>query len=105
MRLSTIRTPAGTRAVRIDGDTAIETGHSDVGALLSDVDWRRVAESAYGAGHDAHDLDVAPVVPRPGKIVCVGINYAAHLTEMGREQPDHPTLFAKYPEALVGAPR
>jgi hypothetical protein len=29
MRLATIRTAAGTRAVRIDGDQAVETGHSD----------------------------------------------------------------------------
>jgi len=35
--------------------------------------------------------------------VCVGLNYAKHILEMGRELPDHPTLFAKYPSALVGA--
>ena len=46
---------------------------------------------------------IAPVVPRPGKIICVGVNYAAHIAEMGRDTPTYPTLFAKYPEALVGA--
>jgi len=35
--------------------------------------------------------------------VCVGLNYAKHILEMGRELPDHPTLFAKYPSALIGA--
>ena len=44
----------------------------------------------------------APVVPDPGKIVCVGLNYRNHILEMGRELPEHPTLFAKYAEALVG---
>jgi acylpyruvate hydrolase len=33
----------------------------------------------------------------------VGLNYRSHILEMGRELPRHPTLFTKYPEALVGA--
>jgi acylpyruvate hydrolase len=49
------------------------------------------------------DLSYAPVVPRPGKIICVGLNYRSHISEMGRELPEYPTLFAKYPEALLGA--
>ena len=103
MRLATIRTGSGTRAVRIDGDRATETGHADVGALLQDPDWRTVAEAATGAAHAADALDHAPVVPSPGKIICVGVNYGAHIAEMGRETPQHPTIFAKYKEALIGA--
>ena len=103
MRLATIRTATGTRAVRLDGDRAVETGHADVGELLAVPDWRAVAEAADGAVHDRAGLDYAPVVPRPGKIICVGVNYAAHVAEMGRELPQYPTLFAKYPEALIGA--
>jgi len=103
MRLATIRTGGGTRAVRIDADRAVETGQPDVGALLALPDWRAVAEAADGPAHDLASLDHAPVVPRPGKIICVGLNYATHIREMGRELPVHPTLFAKFPEALVGA--
>ncbi|GAB3346420.1 fumarylacetoacetate hydrolase family protein [Modestobacter lapidis] len=103
MRLATIRTATGTRAVRIDGDRAVETGHADVGELLAVADWRATAEAADGPAHDKAGLDYAPVVPRPSKVVCVGLNYANHITEMGRELPQHPTLFAKYPEALIGA--
>jgi acylpyruvate hydrolase len=103
MRVATIRTPEGTRAVRVDADRAVETGHADVGDLLAVADWRAVAEAADGPAHDPAGLDYAPVVPRPGKIVCVGINYASHIREMGRETPEFPTLFAKYAEALVGA--
>ena len=40
---------------------------------------------------------------RPEKIVCVGLNYRNHILEMGRVLPDHPTLFAKYSSALIGA--
>ncbi|MFL6094657.1 MAG: 2-hydroxyhepta-2,4-diene-1,7-dioate isomerase, partial [Blastococcus sp.] len=87
MRLATVRTAGGTRAVRVDADRAVETGHPDVGALLADPDWRSVAEAADGPAHDPAGLDHAPVVPRPGKIICVGLNYATHIREMGRELP------------------
>ena len=103
MRLATIRTPSGTRAVRLDAERAVETGHSDVGVLLANPDWRAMASRASGASHELADLDYAPVVPRPGKVICVGVNYKAHIKEMGRETPSHPTLFAKYAEALIGA--
>jgi acylpyruvate hydrolase len=103
MRLATIRTATGNRAVRIDVDAAVETGHPDVGALLAEPEWRVVADAAHGPTHPRAGLDYAPVVPRPGKIICVGVNYAAHIQEMGRETPDYPTLFAKFPEALIGA--
>jgi acylpyruvate hydrolase len=103
MRLATIRTGDGTRAVRVDPDRAVEIGPADVGALLADPGWRSLAEAADGPAHDLPSLDHAPVVPRPGKVICVGLNYAHHIREMGRELPSHPTLFAKFPEALVGA--
>jgi acylpyruvate hydrolase len=102
MRLATIRTADGTRAARIEGDAAVELDASDVGALLADARWRERA-AAEGPRHDLGGrADLAPVVPRPGKIFCVGLNYRTHILEMGRELPEFPTLFAKFPEALVG---
>jgi acylpyruvate hydrolase len=102
MKLATIRTSTGTAAVRISGDIAVEIGLRDVGALLREPRWRQIAEAGSGRTHPVHDLDYAPVVPHPGKIICVGLNYRTHILEMGRELPKYPTLFAKYPEALVG---
>jgi acylpyruvate hydrolase len=102
MRLATIRVEGGSRAVRIDGDTAIECGPEDVGTLLATDGWRSLARDARGRTHDVADLAYGPVVPQPGKIICVGLNYRSHITEMGRDIPTFPTLFAKYPEALLG---
>ncbi|MDF2991492.1 MAG: fumarylacetoacetate hydrolase [Microbacterium sp.] len=106
MRLATLRVPTGTVAVVVKGDEAIEVeGTADVGSLLADPRWRERAVGAdgrrYPLGAIADD-QWAPVVPRPGKIVCVGLNYRSHILEMGRDLPAHPTLFAKYPETLVG---
>lgn len=103
MRLATIRTPAGTRAVRVDDDGAVELGDPDLGALLRRPDWRAVAAADGGRRHDLAGLDYAPPVPSPEKIFCVGLNYRTHILEMGRELPAHPTLFGKFARALVGA--
>lgn len=103
MRLATIRTATGHRAVRIDAGTATETGDADVRALLEHPDWADRAAAAAGPTHAVDGLDYAPLVPSPEKIVCVGLNYRDHVLEMGNELPEYPTLFAKYAPALVGA--
>jgi acylpyruvate hydrolase len=103
VRLTTMRTDDGTRAARVDGDRAIELGAPDVGALLAaGPDALRDAAAARGPEHEAATLDLAPVVPRPPKIVCLGLNYEPHIREMGHDQPEVPTLFAKYTRALIG---
>lgn len=103
MKLATIRTAEGTVAVRIDGDEAVELGHADVGALLAVPGWRQSAKAPGGRRHSLSTVEYAPVVPRPQKIFCVGLNYRSHILEMGRELPKHPTLFAKFANTLLGA--
>jgi len=103
MRLATIRTEAGTRAVRVDAEQAVETGDADLGTLLRRPDWRERAAAASGPAHPVDGLDYAPLVPAPEKIICVGANYRDHIKEMGREPPPYPTLFAKFPPTLIGA--
>lgn len=102
MRLVTMRTDTGTRAGRVDGETVTELPFVDVGALLRSGDDWRVRASVDGREQRLGDLDLGPVVSSPGKIVCLGLNYTSHITEMGRELPEHPTLFAKYASALTG---
>src|SRR3954451_23163369 len=100
MRLVTIRTASGTQAGRLDGDTVLPLGAPDVGALLeAGVDNVREAGDAIPLA----DADLAPVIPRPSKIICLGLNYRSHIEEMGAELPKHPTLFSQFPAALIGA--
>jgi acylpyruvate hydrolase len=101
MRLATIVTPTGTRAVRVDADAAVETGHADIGELLAVEGWAELAAGASGPSTALGDVTYATLIPAPRKIVCVGLNYRNHILEMGRELPEFPTLFAKYPEALI----
>lgn len=102
MKLATLRTGFGTSAIRIDGDNVgVELDYEDVGQLLRSEDWHKAAQlSGEPVVFDHADLEA--VVPTPGKVICVGLNYAKHIREMGREFPEHPTLFIKFADALTG---
>jgi len=47
-------------------------------------------------------ISYAPVIPDPGKIICVGLNYRDHVEETGRTVTEKPTLFARFPCSQVG---
>ena len=57
---------------------------------------------ARAVGFARADLEPLPAVEFPGKIVCVGLNYADHVTEGGRAAPDRPLLFAKFGNTVIG---
>ena len=90
MKLATIRTADGTRAVRVDGD-APSSSASPTSARCSPT---RTGGACGGRrrapARPSRGLDYAPLIPRPAKIVCVGLNYRTHILEMGRELPDVP---------------
>jgi acylpyruvate hydrolase len=106
MRLVTVRTQDGTRAARIDDEEIVLLPFADVGDLLaSGEDWLTRAGAGSGAGGPRQPLqgaDLAPVVLKPSKVFCVGLNYLRHAQEAGREVPSHPSLFAKFSDALTG---
>jgi acylpyruvate hydrolase len=103
MRFATIRTEYGTTAARLDGEVLVPLDAADVGELLA------AGGEGPGRPRDGAEpvpvaqADFAPVVPRPGKVLCVGLNYRAHILETGRELPEYPTLFAKFADTLMGA--
>lgn len=107
MRLATLRTAGATAAVLVSETEAIEIlGFAHLGDLLRTDGWQDIARAASGPRHvlaEVGQQEWAAVVPDPGKILCVGLNYRSHIQEMGRELPVFPTIFSKYPEALVGA--
>lgn len=102
MRLATVHHAGSTAAARIEGDSAVLLDVPDVGAYLRLVEHAERAPREIGAVPSA-TLRYAPPVLTPSKIVCVGMNYRAHIEEMGEPEPDYPTLFGKFADALVGA--
>ena len=104
MRLVTVRTDGATCAGRVSGDEIVLLDAPDVRAVLEagPVTSGGVAV-AEGRGTLALDgADLAPVVPGPDKIVCVGLNYRDHAAETNSPLPAAPIYFAKYRRALTG---
>ena len=56
---------------------------------------------ADGSTRAPAELTPAPAVARPGKVVCVGLNYRDHCDEQGIPYPDRPMLFAKFANAVI----
>lgn len=50
--------------------------------------------------HPRRVVDTLPI--KPGKILCIGLNYQDHAAEVGAQIPEHPTVFTKFRNALVG---
>jgi acylpyruvate hydrolase len=105
MKLVTIsrgdRTVAGALS---NGGVAVVDAYEDVGALLADGPRGLAAAEAAASGGDTVALDEAALrrpVTSPGAVICVGLNYASHIREMGRDLPTSPTLFSKLARALT----
>ncbi|WP_434575531.1 fumarylacetoacetate hydrolase family protein [Pseudomonas sp. Z3-6] len=45
------------------------------------------------------DVTFLPVIPNPGKVLCIGINYATHVRETGREMPAFPMIFTRFADS------
>jgi 5-carboxymethyl-2-hydroxymuconate isomerase len=107
--------PAGGRAetfgiVRED-ETLIDLGRrlegrcADLRQLIGSGLHGEAAALAAGQHADARldDVRLLPPIPRPGKILCVGVNYPERNAEYndGSEQPRYPSLFVRFPGSLV----
>lgn len=70
-------------------------GRGDVAALP-----RLVGSAPASAIRAESSVQFGPVVGNPPKIICVGLNYRAHIAETGEKTPPYPDLFNKYNTAL-----
>ncbi len=105
MRLCTLRIEGGaTCAARLEGDRCVELAFADVSELLrSPTGIAAATTTADEVGERGlSTASLAAPSPRPGKVICLGLNYQHHILEMGRDLPAFPTLFAKFTEALIG---
>jgi 2-keto-4-pentenoate hydratase/2-oxohepta-3-ene-1,7-dioic acid hydratase in catechol pathway len=66
--------------------------------LLSSIE----ALASEPADYALDEIDFLPVVGNPDKIICVGLNYATHLRETGRELPTQPMIFTRFAGSQLG---
>jgi 2-keto-4-pentenoate hydratase/2-oxohepta-3-ene-1,7-dioic acid hydratase in catechol pathway len=74
--------------------------HEDGPSLNALVDAATKSKTAQSAWLKEDGIDYGPLVSRPEKIVCVGLNYRHHAEEIGAPIPKQPVLFNKYNNAL-----
>jgi len=60
------------------------------------------AERRTADAFPASEAELRAVVPNPAKVICVGLNYKAHIEETGRADSDYPVLFPKFASSLTG---
>lgn len=112
MKLVTFDAGDGARAGLIEDDRVVDAwallGEPHRGSLRELIAAGRVDELRGRIGdtgapsHPLSAVQVLPPIPDPEKIVCIGLNYRKHAVEVGVEElPEMPTIFAKYPNALV----
>lgn len=91
----------------VDADGAIR----DLSGHVADIDGAALQPASLDAlrAIDINTLPLAPAdarigacVTKPGKFMCIGLNYRDHAAETGSAIPDHPVLFMKATSAMVG---
>jgi 2-keto-4-pentenoate hydratase/2-oxohepta-3-ene-1,7-dioic acid hydratase in catechol pathway len=82
------RSPTGPRL-------AVRDGHETRDAGITLADALRGIKPKPGEVVDLANARLAPAVPQPGKIVCIGLNYRRHAAESGLQVPERPIVFAK----------
>ncbi|MBT3534101.1 MAG: fumarylacetoacetate hydrolase family protein [Rhodospirillaceae bacterium] len=109
MKLLSFSTAAGDSYGIVQGDGVIDLGRrlgSKYPDLRSLLEGNGQAEAAALAGEAPdHSLDAITylqVIPNARRIICIGLNYREHAEEMGLDFPENPSLFSKWPDALVG---
>lgn len=109
MKLLSFETDAGTSYGRLEDHGVIDLGqrlgnkYPDLRTLLEESGQAEAeAISAVEVDYSLDEISYLPVVPNARRIICIGLNYREHAAEMGLEFPEHPSLFSKWPDALVG---
>lgn len=86
---------------RLDGDTVVDLG----GVAGAPADLKAALGSlptlAGGQRIALGDVTLLPVIPNPGKILCVGHNYESHRAETGRAKVANPSIFIRFADTLV----
>lgn len=113
MKLTSFVTSDGRESCGIvTGSIENPEGIVDLGArfpslqmLLADADGLAYAQSQQNNAPDFAfgDVKLLPVVPKPDKIFCVGVNFASHVKETGRDMPGKPMIFMRFAESQIGA--
>jgi 2-keto-4-pentenoate hydratase/2-oxohepta-3-ene-1,7-dioic acid hydratase in catechol pathway len=109
MKLLTYKTSRGASYGAVAGQGVIDLGrrlgskYPDLKALIAGNAFGEAAKLLKEApDHKLSEIEFLPVIPNPGKIVCVGLNYQDHVVETGRDNTEQPAIFLRVAESQLG---
>ena len=104
MRFATTLQQGRARLGVVDGDSWIDLGLDLRAALEAGTDLVAAGRNAIASGTRLAlaSQSFAPLVPEPGKTICLGLNYFDHAKEGGRDKPDYPWFFYRGKSSLMG---
>ena len=86
-----------------DAGTALAGRYPGIKAVLAADALSEVAAILHRAPRiTASGVEWLPVLPDPGKILCIGLNYETHRVETGREATGHPAVFTRFADTQIG---
>ncbi|TQF27624.1 5-carboxymethyl-2-hydroxymuconate isomerase [Bradyrhizobium sp. UNPF46] len=108
MKLTSFTCPHGDRfGIVVDGGIVDLSRRfdkcPDLKTLISTTSLEQIARhSGMAPDYNMSEITVRPPIPNPDKIICIGINYHAHLAEVGLPKPDYPMVFLRLASSQVG---
>ena len=105
MRFTTYLHQGRPRLAVVDGDVAVDIAadlRAELEAGRDPMAAGRAALASNAPRLPLASLSFAPLVPEPGKTICLGLNYFDHAKEGGREKPDYPWFFYRGKSSLIG---
>jgi 2-keto-4-pentenoate hydratase/2-oxohepta-3-ene-1,7-dioic acid hydratase in catechol pathway len=111
MRLVTYQSDSGPRTAGVRGNDYVDLNAADPQAPPDMIDLlalgaagmdraRRAMER--GASFSSQGVKLLAPIPRPRKVICIGLNYADHAAESGAPIPEEPVVFNKFPTSVCG---
>ncbi|MEN9712841.1 MAG: hypothetical protein RLY90_1102 [Pseudomonadota bacterium] len=111
MKFTTFHKNGQDRLGLVDGDQVIDLNQAQPQvnadlrlALKSGVDLAAAAHAALSSNAARMPMDslvLSPLLPEPGKVICLGLNYFDHAKEGGREKPEYPWFFLRAASSLL----
>jgi 2-keto-4-pentenoate hydratase/2-oxohepta-3-ene-1,7-dioic acid hydratase in catechol pathway len=96
--------PGDLREILEIGDEALQTARriQEWVASALTAGQRPTGPDGQAVVYEVGQVKINAPIPRPGKIICLGLNYADHAAESGSELPKSPLLFAKFANTIIG---
>jgi 2-keto-4-pentenoate hydratase/2-oxohepta-3-ene-1,7-dioic acid hydratase in catechol pathway len=103
MRYVSFRRPDGIASYGVISDGQVnDLGESGQESSLREaIAAGSLRDVGGGATFALSEIILLPVIPDPAKIICIGLNYASHVAETGRDQKEYPAIFTRWADSLV----